>query len=129
MPSDTTMHSMIMHVFLLVKAKKHIEAIKYFRGNIGPAGPECSLTASKRVIDMMAGAKIDHNHEASTEALALLLTSLTGDGTIRANNPLVAVDRISDPELAAVNDAIKALNRIPAHRREETLAYISGRLR
>lgn len=129
MRSDTTTHSMLMHVFMLVKAKKHIEAITYFRDNIGPAGPACSVTAAKRVIDMMAGAKIDHSHEASTESLALLLTALTGDGKIRDNNPLVATDRIADPELAAVNDAIKALSRIPAHRREETIAYITGRLR
>ena len=127
--STNTTHSMIMHVFRLVKDKKHIEAIKYFRENTEVAGRTCSLTGAKQIIDMMTGAKIDHSHEVSTEMLALLLTSLTGDGTIRANNPLVAVDRINDPELNAINDAIKALNRIPAHRREETIAYISGRLR
>lgn len=127
--STNTTHSMIMHVFRLVKDKKHIEAIKYFRDNTESSGRMCSLTGAKQVIDMMAGAKIDHSHESSTEMLALLLTSLTGDGTIRDNNPLVATDRIADPELAAVNDAIKALSRIPAHRREETIAYITGRLR
>lgn len=91
----------------LAKDGKNFEAIKAFRG-----GCTCGLGAAKRVVDMLTGRTCDYSHETSTEALAALLTNLTGDATIQANHPCRSADQISDEEIAAINDAVKALGRI-----------------
>jgi len=91
----------------LAKDGKHIEAIKALRDEL-----KCGLGAAKRIVDMFVGRTCDWSHETSTEALAALLTHLTGDATIQANHPCQSADHVSDEQVAAINDAVKALSRI-----------------
>ena len=113
MSTSTHTHDIIKAALKIANDGNNIAAIKYLRDATERNGKMCSLSGAKRVVEMLRGDKATHDHETSTEMLAVLLTDITGDDKIRHNHPCSPREHINDPELDALNDAVKAINRIP----------------